>query len=532
MMTLAANYAIGRLAVFGYHALNLAIHVMAALTLFAILRRTLASPRHGGAAGAAQGLALAAAALWAAHPLNTGAVTYSIQRAESLAALFYLLTLYATIRGAGSPRHAAPWYALAGLACALGAATKPLVVSAPLVVLLYDRFFLSDSFAAALRARAGLYAALAASWAVTIGLSLAAPDTAAGFGLGTVTPIAYAATEPGVVCHYLKLAFWPEPLVLDYAWPLARSAADVVLPALGLAALAAVALHQALRLRPAGFLGLWFFLVLGPSSSFFPIQDPAFEHRMYLPLVAPVVLLAVAGHALLAGRLKRRGAAIGVALVAVAVACTLTIRRNRDYRSEIAIWSDVVAKRPQNPRGQMSLGRGLLRVHDLAAAMPHLESAVRLAPRYPEAHNNLGVGFAEQGRLDEATTEFRAALDLEPGLADARGNLARALLRQSKFEEAVVQYQELVRERPASQELYTDLGTALVGQGRPAEAVAAYEQALRLGPGSAQIHNNLGIALARLGRREEAVAHFREALRLQPDFAPAGQNLDRALRGS
>jgi protein O-mannosyl-transferase len=530
-LTFALNYAAGGLDVRGYHAVNLAIHALAALTLFAILRRTFAFTRGGGLdRGAAEGLALAAAALWAAHPLNTQAVTYVVQRAESLAALLYLLTLYAAIRGAASPARARGWYAAATLAAALGAATKPLLVSAPLLVLLYDRFFLAPSFRAALRSRGALYLGLAASWGVAIGLAIAAPDSAAGFELETVTPLAYAATQPGVVCHYLKLAFWPDPLVLDYGWPLASRASEIVGPALLLLGLGVVTIRAALKWEPAAYLGMWFLLVLAPSSSLFPIQDPAFEHRMYLPLVAPVVLLVVAGHALLARRPGLRPAVVGLAIVALAVACGLTIRRNHDYRSEVAIWSDTVAKRPHNPRANMSLGRALLRVHDAAGAMPHLAEAVRLAPRYPEAHNNMGAALAEQGRIEEATSEFRTALELKPGLTDARANLARALLRRSRFAEAEEEYRKLAGERPEDAEVHAGRGTALVGLGRYEPAVAEYEQALRIANGSAELHNNMGIALARLGRLDAAVEHFREALRLAPDFAPARENLDRALR--
>ena len=530
-LTLAANYALGGIDVRGYHVVNVAIHLLAALTLFAILRRTFASPRLAARyANAADGLALAAAALWAAHPLATQAVTYVIQRAESLAALFYLLTLYAAFRGASSARRARPWYALAAVACALGAASKPLVASAPLVVLLYDRFFLADSLRVALRRRGALYAGLAASWLVAIALATSSPDTSAGFGLGSVSPLTFAAAQPGVVCHYLRLAFWPHPLVLDYGWPAVRSAADLVAPALVLATLAAFTLRESLRLSPAGFAGMWFFLVLAPSSSLFPIRDLAFEHRMYLPLVSPVVLAVVAGHELLARRMRRPKAAAALAALAIAAACGLTILRNHDYRSEIAIWSDVVVKRPLNARGHNNLGRALLRLRDPAGAMPHLVNAVRLAPDYPEARNNLGAALAEQGRLDDAMVQFRAALEIAPNMTDARMNLARALLRTSRFEEAVPQYEMLVRVRPANAEFHADLGTARAALGRLAEAVAAYQQALGLAPNAPEVHNNLGVALMRLGRRDEAVSHFREAVRLKPDFAPARQNLERALR--
>ena len=119
-LTLAVNYAIGGLDVRGFHVGNLLIHLLAALTLYGIVRRTLLSPllkeRFGHAASA---LALAAALIWSVHPLQTEAVTYLTQRTESLMGLFFLLTLYGAIRAASSP-HPWKWYAATVAACALG----------------------------------------------------------------------------------------------------------------------------------------------------------------------------------------------------------------------------------------------------------------------------------------------------------------------------------------------------------------------------------------------------------------------------
>ena len=168
-LSLALNYAVSGCDVRGYHVTNLAIHLAAALLLFGIVRRTL--PRFRGCGGGQQlarlqlatPLALAIALLWAVHPLQTESVTYIVQRAESLMGLFYLLTLYCFLRGAGSAR-AIFWYAGSVLACLLGMATKEVMVSAPLVVLLYDRTFLAGSFREAWRRRWAYYLALAATW--------------------------------------------------------------------------------------------------------------------------------------------------------------------------------------------------------------------------------------------------------------------------------------------------------------------------------------------------------------------------------
>ncbi len=122
-LTLAVNYALGGLNPVGYHVVNVVIHALAALVLLGVVRRTLLSPRMGGRfAQTALPLAAAVGLVWAVHPLTTAAVTYVIQRTESLAALFYLLTVYCTIRGAtvanAARSRAVAWYVAAAAACA------------------------------------------------------------------------------------------------------------------------------------------------------------------------------------------------------------------------------------------------------------------------------------------------------------------------------------------------------------------------------------------------------------------------------
>jgi len=531
MLTLALNYAIGGLAVSGYHATNLAFHLLAALTLFGIVRRTFTGPRlRERYSSAATGLALAAAALWVSHPLNTQAVTYVIQRGESLAGLFYLVTLYATIRGASS-RRARGWYAVAVAVCALGAATKPVLVSAPIVILFYDRFFLAESFRAAFQRRGALYCALAATWVVMIALARMAPDAAAGLQLTTVTPVGYAATQPGVVLHYLRLAFWPHPLVLDYGWPPAIETLSVVTPSLVVASIVAATLWATARLYAPAFLGLWFVLVLAPSSSVFPINDLAFEHRMYLPLAAVIVLAVVAGHTVLVRRARSIWAARALAILGVVVLCALTIRRNADYRSEISIWNDVVVKRPLNARGHMNLGRAWLRVNDVERAMPELLAAVNLAPRYALAHNNLGGAVAAQGDLDAAIIHYHDALALNPDFADAHYNLGLALAGQSRFDDAIRQYQEALRVEPTHAAAWDATGNAYARSGRLEQAIHSYREALRVDSDLARAHNNLGLALAASGRWDEAIESHRKAILLRPEVADFHVNLGSALAG-
>ena len=150
-VSLALNYALSGKQLWSYHAVNLALHVLVALLFFGLVRRTLEFSRYRPGVGEASwGAALSCALVWVAHPLNTQSVTYMIQRAEVLMGLCYLLTLYALARGhsAAAPQG---WYAIGVLSCALGMGSKPIMVTAPLMALLYDRIFLAGSVRQALR---------------------------------------------------------------------------------------------------------------------------------------------------------------------------------------------------------------------------------------------------------------------------------------------------------------------------------------------------------------------------------------------
>src|SRR5262245_7463604 len=195
-LTLAVNYALGGLDVWGYHAFNLTVHLFAGLLLFGIVRRMLESDElRARYSGAAPWLAGAIAILWTVHPLQTESVTYIIQRGESMMGLFFLLTLYCTIRGASSP-HPRGWYLAAIVACALGMGSKEVMVTAPLVVLLYDRMFLSPSFKDLFQRRWRLYAGLAATWLVAAASLANSREEEQVILVAGLTPWSYALTQP------------------------------------------------------------------------------------------------------------------------------------------------------------------------------------------------------------------------------------------------------------------------------------------------------------------------------------------------
>ena len=517
-LSLALNYAAGGFDVRGYHVFNLIIHILAALTLYGIVRRTLAGERLRSRYDLTAGwLSFAAAMLWLLHPLQTESVTYIIQRAESMMALFYLLTLYCVIRGAEGTKGRL-WYAAAVIACAVGMGCKPVMVTAPVMVLLYDLVFLTGSLRETLRRRVWLYSGLAATWLLLLVLLEDGGQewrTSAGFSYQPIRPVEYMLTQPGVILHYLRLSVWPHPLCLDYAWPIARTWISIVPPAALIAILLLATVWLWKSMPSLGFVCTWFFLTLAPSSSVIPIADAAFEHRMYLPLAALAVLVVIGIHAL-AGR-----SSVGVFLALAVGLGFLTAQRNEDYRSELAIWSDTVAKRPNNPRAHYGLGVALVDQSRIPEAMSEYAVALRIKPDYAEAHYNLGYALASQDKVPEAIAEYDAALRIKPDYAEAHYNLGTALASQGRIAEAMTQFTAALRINPDNSKAHNNLGTALAEQGRIAEAMTQFTAALRINPDNSEAHNNLGTALAEQGRIAEAIAQFREALRLKPDFSPA-----------
>jgi tetratricopeptide (TPR) repeat protein len=443
-LSLALNFWLGGLHVVGYHLFNLTVHLLVSLLLFAIVWRTLCGLRNTPwTPPSARWAAAAIALIWMVHPLHTESVNYVTQRSELLMAFFLLLTVYCTMRGAAvSRRH--PWYRLAVVCCALGMASKEVMVVAPLLVLLYDRVFLSGSFRQALTHRRALYLGLAGTWLVLAGFVIhpGALGRAVRFDLSSLTPWDYAKTQAGVILHYLRLALWPHPLILDYYdWPVPRRMSEWA-PQAALVFGLLGATVWSLRRRPAiGFLGAWCFLILAPSSSLLPIAtEIAAERRMYLPLCALVTLLVMASWTLLRRAVPSGRVRVSLALAAVMLTAGLlgwgTIRRNEVYRREVAIWQDAVAKRPQNPRAYYNLGLALGREGRHEEALQALRQTLALQATYVGAENSVGIALAELGRLREAEAHFRRAIQHDPAPAQAHSNLGAVLAQQQQFDEA------------------------------------------------------------------------------------------------
>ena len=525
-LSLAVNYALGGTNVVGYHVVNLLLHVAVALVLFNLVLRTLRLPSLGGLfEGKARHIAFATTLLWTVHPLMTESVTSTIQRNELIVGLFYLVTLYGVIRSFASTRKAF-WYAWAIAACLLGMASKEVMATAPVMVLLYDRAFLSGSFKKSLMQRWPLYLGLSATW-VPLGFLISSHSDRAGtvgFGLG-VELWAYALTQCQAVVRYLSLAVWPRALVFDYGTAVVRDFATVWPQASLLVVLLGATAYATLRQPKLGFLGCWFFGILAPSSSVIPLTTQTIaEHRMYLPLIPVVAIAAI-------GLFAKANKNVGLVVV-VGVASLLgwtTMRRNEVYQSAVALWGDTISKRPGNARAHNELGNALDDAGRTSEALAEYDKALQLRPDYVTAYYNKAESILRMGQASAAIELFDRALRIKPTYFKALRGKGDALVQAGQGDVAIPLYQEALKLQPGDSHAARSLGIALLGAGRASEAIERFEAILRVDARDAKAHSNLGYALWRTGRLELAVPHFEVAVRLEPDSAEAHSNYAGAL---
>ena len=558
-LSFAINYACDKAQSEGVHLGNILIHALAALTLWGVVRRTLLLPILAGRFERdADWQAWLTAALWAVHPLQTESVTYMVQRAESLVGLFYLLTLYCFIRYTANPRWI--WFAAAFSACLLGMGSKEVMATAPFVIFLYDRTFISGSFRMSWKRHGRLHLCHASTLLMLGYLVLASKGRGGSVGADEViTHWSYLLTQTYAIVHYIQLGLWPAGLTLDYGALVIRDLPTIITCGLVVIFTLAATTWALVRKPTLGFLGAWFFAILAPSSSFIPVNTQTIaEHRIYLSLAAIVL-----GGALLAHSFLKR--CFWIALAALILgAAGATFFRNKLYTDEIALWKDVVSKRPDNPRAWVALASNhLYKTKIPAQVLEDCEQALKLRPNYPEAlilkasalvklgkqqegvamaakslsydpdnpNLNAGAGgvYMDAGLYETALTCFVKALKPNPTNSSLNYNLANCLMALGRDDDAEQHFKTAIESRPTDIDVLNNLGALVRRNGRVDEAIAWFQRALELAPNSHQTHNNIGIAYMMQGKTEDALRHLREAVRIEPQSYEARINLCRTL---
>jgi tetratricopeptide (TPR) repeat protein len=262
---------------------------------------------------------------------------------------------------------------------------------------------------------------------------------------------------------------------------------------------------------------------------------------MYLSLAAVLVFVLVIVHHLWGRWFYGRGnggarrqlvarTVFGLAVVTwLGILGSLTIARNRDYRTWVSMWQDAVLKRPNNATARNYLGNALLQDGRVAEAMPYLEEAIQFWPDSAGAHSNYGDALLKAGKVEESILHCRRAVELRPEFAAAHNNLGNALLAGGHLDESIAAYRRATELNPAAANMRGNLGVALRRKGLLDEAIEEYRKALKISPEFAVAHFNLGNVYAQKQQMDQAIAEYEEALRIHPAYPAAHGNLGDVL---
>jgi Flp pilus assembly protein TadD len=545
-LTLALNYRIGGFDVFGYHLVNLAVHVLSGFMVFflsaAMLERL--SPPSPGAGGEEGGgtrrlVALFAALVFVAHPIQTQAVTYTIQRYTSMAALFYLSSLFFYLKARtpgpeGGGRIVFLHYGLFALSAVLAFLSKQNAASLPLAVLAVEYFFVDRTGKGWLGKIPWIILGFAL-WAAFVFLSLGVFDSLSGKGVledlarrsvetELVGRWTYLFTQFNVLVEYLRLFVFPAGQSVDYIYPFHRTFFSGWTPLAFLFLLVLLGAAAVLRKRlPVLSFGiLWFFITLSVESSIFPIRDALFEHRLYLPLFGFAFALSDGVF-----RIFRRREIAAVVLLAILVTALAVAAhaRNEVWRDGIALWTDVLAKNPRNVRGWNNLATVLADAGRMEEAKKALDKAFEIKPDYELGRANLATILLMENEPARAEEVFLAVLKQSPSNLRARTGLGEALRKEGRLEEAAAQFEEVLRLNPSEEKAAMLLAEIRSTRGERGEAEKELAELMKKDSGDASVLTAMGNMKRKAGDREGAVRYYREAVEADPRAIDARVNL-------
>lgn len=537
IITFFINYKIHGLDVWGYHLVNLVVHLVNAFLVWWFVWLTFSTPmiRESEISQHKAIVAFLTSLLFVTHPLATQSVTYIIQRFASLATLFYLLSLALFVQGKLWPGgRKVSWLLFSGavLSALLGMRTKEMVFTLPFAIILYDFcFFKTSPWRWKWRDESLLvaFSILIVFLYLSLGIVSLKSFNPVEPGQGYAYPISmkeYFLTQFSVILTYIRLLIFPVGQNLDYDYPIATAFFQMrtllSFSALLLFFAAGVLLFKKYCLIAFGI--FWFFLTLSVESSIIPIsQNVIFEHRTYLPSVG--FFIAVTGAVFYFCKNRYLKAAVAILLIAASANAVLTYERNKVWKSEYTLWADCLQKAPNKERSNENFGFALYKLGKFEEAIHYYNRAISISPNYAGAYNNRGTAYARLGNYVAAIESYDLAIRLKPDAPIYYFNKAMAYRDLGRHEKAIEILNQTIQKKPDYIEAYNNKGAIYAAIGQFEEAIAVYNEVILLNPKNDTGYFNRAIAYTALGQYEKAVVGYRQAIHLRPDFADAYVNL-------
>jgi len=501
-MSYLANARLGGFNPGGFHLVNILIHCLNALILWRLLAALFAAGKIPERVAAMRDLFVyGVPLLFLLSPIQTESVAYVSSRTELLAAVFFLLGLWGFV----VYREKRPWAAAAiVLVClALSVLSKQDKLVLPVVVLAMDYLILSGCDWRGLRKSWPLYGTLAAG--VAVGAVLVIRPIlfvqSAGFRLDWQT---YLFTQFRMYFRYLGQLVWPFHLNLDPdiapSHSLLEQGSWLALVLLAVIAAALLRWHRKTPLIAFG--ALLFFIMLAPTTSFFPLLDFAAERRLYLPSIGFfVAVLAALSYLRMSQRSVLR---VGLAAI-LAVYAVGTFQRSRVWADDLSLWQDTVAKSPEKARPWGWLGRvydGRGQQQQAEEAWTRAEQVVRQGSiEHATLLGNLGLAAARKENYQQAVEYYERSLEMRAYRPTVRAQLAVALMRLGRTEEGWEEFERAFGKTTGSYEVLMLRAQEYYLAGHYAEAAQDYRMALRLLPESDEARRNLEVAERQAGRQ-------------------------------
>ncbi len=529
-LTFAFNYHFHKLNVFGYHLFNLVVHSAAAVLVWWLILLTLSAPqtknsnvsRHSGL------IALFGALIFLSHPLQTEAVTYIYQRSTSLAAFFYLFSLCLYLKSRllqTNNRPVSKWlilYIFSWIAGIAGMFTKENTATLPLMIILCEFcFFRTDKVV---------------KWKYAIPFLIILPIVPLTLFLlkglifsinvqklmhQPISSVHYFLTQIRVMATYLRLLFIPLNQNLDYDYPIVKSLLEpsVLASLMLLVLILIIAIRIFSRYRLISFGIFWFFLTLLPESSFIPLEDVIFEHRLYLPMAGFSIFLA----SLIYNLFKNRSLKpmVAVLLVIVSSYSILTYRRNLIWKDELTLWNDTVHKSPKKARPYNNRGVVYRSRENLNQALLDYSRAIEINPDYDQAYYNRGIVYRSQENLNQAILDYNRAIEINPNYADAYNNRGVAYRHQGNLNQAILDFSQAIEINPKYAEAYNNRGVAYRHLGNLNQAILDFSQAIEINPNYAKAYNNRAMAYFENREYAKSWEDVQRAQILGYEFPPA-----------
>ena len=556
-ISFAVNYYFGRLNPFGYHVVNLCIHLLSGIFLFGFIKNTLQLFPDKKSATAPKLIAFFAAMIWIVQPVGSQAVTYICQRMASMVALFYILSLFLYVKGRMAMtggRNALPdksheepdtvgtgfitaqngnndhsqflvpglYFAGSALAVLCALATKENAGTLPLIILLYEWFFFQDLKLRWSRQQilwGGFFIIVFCGAVIWYMGENPLVRLVNSYRWREFNMLERVMTEFRIVAYYISLFLWPPPgrLNLDHDYPLSVSPLDpftTFLAFFALIGLFVLSVYAARNNRLMAFAILWFFITQATESTIIGIEL-IFEHRTYIPFMMVSLILVL----MVLRTFQNRTAALALIGTLILIFSAWTFQRNLHWQNPVTFWQDCVIKSPSKWRPNYNLAKTLYDTGNIEASFVQYKKTVQLHPDHVHSLNNLANILLAKNRIDEAILYLRRSLEIAPDEIAARVNLGNALAKKGLIDDAVAQYQLALNQNPIQKEIYMNLGKALVRGEKWRAAIAVYKRGLDLFPDYPELRLELANAMALGGKPAEALYHY-ERLRQIPRIAP------------